>query len=272
MRIAARTHDFGKKHINELAPFLKKEGFDAAQLVLPKAFHKIESYDEITEDHLHLIGESFLEHKIDIQILGCYMDLGNPDEEVRKIAIQNFTNCLKYSKILGAHMVGTETAYPRLNTEDKKIWYGYMMDSLLRITEVAEKEDTLMAIEPVYWHPLEDLETTINVFEKLNSNKVRMIFDPANVLEFPEKVNQAEYWTQWLTAMGDKIDAIHMKDFVLESDRTYQPVVLGEGVMNYESIVKWSKQNSSDIVVVREEIVPKTAQKDISYMRKLWEN
>ena len=35
-----------------------------------------------------------------------------------------------------------------------------MMDSIARLVEEAERLDVDMAIEPVYWHPLEDLETT----------------------------------------------------------------------------------------------------------------
>ena len=43
-----------------------------------------------------------------------------------------------------------------------------------------------------------------------------------------------------------------------------------EGVIRYGEIVKWMKQHKPDIVVVREEMNPETAQKDIAYMRKLW--
>ena len=50
----------------------------------------------------------------------------------------------------------------------------------------------------------------------------------------------------------------------------YGPVCLGDGVIRYGEIVKWMKQHKPEIVVVREELEPKTAQKDIAYMRKLW--
>lgn len=62
-----------------------------------------------------------------------------------------------------------------------------MMDSVARLVEEAERLDVDMALEPVYWHPLEDLETTVEVFEKMNSNRLKMIFDPANVLEFGDR-------------------------------------------------------------------------------------
>lgn len=188
---------------------------------------------------------------------------------MRKNAVDTFKKCLKFNQILGAAIVGTETAYPRLSLEEKKIWHPYMMDSVARLVEEAERLDVDMALEPVYWHPLEDLETTVEVFEKMNSNRLKMIFDPANVLEFPE-IDQNAYWKEWLGALGHKIEAIHMKDFVEGPNKEYCPVCLGEGVIRYGEIVKWMKQHKPDIVVVREELDPKTAQKDIAYMRRLW--
>ena len=265
MLVAARTHDYGKQPVDHLAKLLRSESIEAAQLVLPKAFSEINSYDEVTPRLVEQIRRNFEEENVKIQILGCYMDLANPDDDVRKNAVDTFKKCL----ILGAAIVGTETAYPRLSRAEKKIWHPYMMDSIARLAEEAERLYLDMAIEPVYWHPLEDLETTVKVFEKVDSSHLKMIFDPANVLELPEN-DQDAYWKEWLCVLGDKVEAIHMKDFVVGPNKEYCPVCLGEGVIRYGEIVKWMKQHKPDIVVVREELNPKTAQRDIAYMRRLW--
>lgn len=270
MRIAARTHDYGRQPVEQLAPLLRKEGLSAAQLVLPRAFTDIEGYNEVTMELLDTIRNSFTEHDVSISILGCYMDLGNPDDAVRKTAIDTFCQCLNYAKILGAHMVGTETAYPRLSKEEKAKWHPYMMDSLTQLVNAAEKADMQMAIEPVYWHPLEDLATTMDVFHTFNSNHLQMIFDPANVLEFPD-IDQAAYWQTWFKALGDKISALHMKDFVLGKKGEYIPVPLGEGVMQYDEIFKYLKANHPDITIIREELDPKTAAQDIAYIQTYWD-
>ena len=269
MLVAARTHDYGKQPVDGLAALLKSEGIEAAQLVLPKAFSEINSYDEVTPELIERIRRNFEKEGIKIHILGCYMDLGNPDDEIRRAAVNTFKKCLAWNQSLGASIVGTETAYPRLSREEKKIWHPYMLDSIARLVEEAERLDVNMAIEPVYWHPLEDLETTADVFEKINSSHLKMIFDPANVLEYPE-INQEAYWKEWLGLLGDKIEAIHMKDFIEGQKKEYCPVCLGEGVIRYPEIIKWMNKNKPDIVVVREELNPKTAQKDILYMKELW--
>ena len=63
----------------------------------------------------------------------------------------------------GASIVGTETAYPRLSLEEKKIWHPETTDSIARLVEEAERMGVDMAIEPVYSDPLQDLETTVSV-------------------------------------------------------------------------------------------------------------
>ena len=81
MLVAARTHDYGKQPVDHLAKLLRSESIEAAQLVLPKAFSEINSYEEVTPQLVERIRRNFEEEKIKIQILGCYMDLGNPDDE-----------------------------------------------------------------------------------------------------------------------------------------------------------------------------------------------
>lgn len=84
MLVAARTHDYGKQPVDHLAKLLRSESIEAAQLVLPKAFSEINSYDEVTPRLVEQIRRNFEEENVKIQILGCYMDLANPDDDVRK--------------------------------------------------------------------------------------------------------------------------------------------------------------------------------------------
>lgn len=269
MLIGSRTHDFGRHSVEDLPKLLKNNGIEAAQLVLPKGFTEIESYDQVSSHILDKIKKSFAESQIKIHILGCYMDLGNHDDEIRKNAVDTFKKCLSFGKYLGVGIIGTETAYPRLSADEKKLWYPYMIDSLEQLVKEAEKVGQDMAIEPVYWHPLENLDITTKIFEQFKSKHLKMIFDPANVLQYPE-INQSQYWKQWISNLGDKIEAIHMKDFVEGLNKEYIPVPLGEGVMDYSEIIKWLKINKPDIIIIREELEPQNTIKDVQYMKNLW--
>lgn len=61
MLVAARTHDYGKQPVDHLAKRLKSEGIEAAQLVLPKAFSEINSYEEVTPQLVERIRRNFEE-------------------------------------------------------------------------------------------------------------------------------------------------------------------------------------------------------------------
>ncbi len=270
MKIGVRAHDFGRREIGEMAGLLHDEEYEAAQLALPKAFMGIESYDDITPEKLEQIRTSFEKQNIDIAVFGCYMDLGNPDENVRRYAVDTLKKSMTWAKELGAHVVGTETAYPRLNWELRQQWKLFMMDSILRVMEEAVRVDMPLAIEPVWWHPLEDLETTMEVLEKVgDAAHLRMIFDASNLLKHPETTDQDACWTRWLDSVGDVIDVMHIKDFSLDRRKIYQPEALGAGVMDYTAISRWLEKQEREIYLLREEMNLLFAKEDIAFMRSL---
>ncbi|MCC8127123.1 MAG: sugar phosphate isomerase/epimerase [Clostridiales bacterium] len=270
MKIGVRAHDYGKRSIREMAELLHDEGYRAAQVVLPKAFIEIDRYEDVTSAHLEKIRREFAKNDITIAVLGCYMDLGNPDPDVRKAGIATFRQCLAYGKELGAGVVGTETAYPHLEPEDRKRWKPYMIDSIQRIMEEAQRVDMQVGLEPVYWHPLTDLDTLMEVIRMINDPKhLRIIFDAGNLLEFPDQTDQGSLWTQWLDTIGEMIDILHIKDFTLGRHGVYQPEPLGRGVMDYTVISQWLQMQEREIPLIREEMNLLFAKDDIAFMRNL---
>ena len=270
MKIGVRAHDYGKMEIEKLAETLHAEGYEAAQLALPKAFAGIDSYEDITLSNLERIRNAFEKNGIEIPVFGCYMDLGNPDETVRQAAVKTLKMCLAYSKEVGAKVVGTETAYPHLSKEEKAAWYPHMIDSVQRVVEEAQKLDVKLAIEPVYWHPLENLEAVLDVMEQVGDEKhLRMIFDASNLLEFPDTTDQNAYWSQWLENIGSYIEAMHIKDFYFDENGKYCPTPLGKGAIDYTAISNWLHENRPDMYLLREEMNPQIAQDDIQFMKNL---
>ena len=94
MKIGVRAHDYGKRDIEELAALLHDEDYNAAQLALPKAFMGIDRYEDITMGHIEKIREAFARNMVEIPVFGCYMDLGNPDPQVREYAVKTLKRVL----------------------------------------------------------------------------------------------------------------------------------------------------------------------------------
>lgn len=270
MKIGVRAHDYGKMEIERLAETLHNAGYEAAQLALPKVFAEIDTYADITPEHLERIRRAFEERQIEIPVFGCYMDLGNPDADARKYVVDTIKMCLLYSREIGAKVLGTETAYPNLDREEKKRWYPYMLDSIKRVVEEAVRLDVKFAIEPVYRHPLENIEAVLDVMEQVKDEAhLRMIFDPSNVLEFPDTTDQRAYWNEWLSCTGKYIEAMHIKDFYLDADGNYHPTQLGKGVLDYSAIAEWLHENRPDMYLLREEMNPAAAAADIAFLKAL---
>ena len=93
MKVGVRAHDYGKRKIKELAALLHDEDYQAAQLALPKAFIGIDQYEDITSQHIEEIRKAFAQQAVDIPVFGCYMDLGNPDPQVREYAVATLKKC-----------------------------------------------------------------------------------------------------------------------------------------------------------------------------------
>ena len=270
MKIGVRAHDFGKRGIREMAALLHDEEYEAAQLALPKAFLEIESYEDVTPDKLGQIRRAFEEQDVAISVLGCYMDLGNPDPQIRRQGVETVKKSPTWGKELGAAVVGTETAYPHLNAQERAQWKPFMIDSVLRILEEAARVDMPLAIEPVWWHPLEDLDTTLEVIRLAGDERhLRLIFDAANVLKDPDHTDQDAFWDLWLGQIGKYVDVMHIKDFSLNRKNQYQPEALGAGVMRYGQIGRWLAAQDREISLLREEMNLLFAKEDIGFMRRL---
>lgn len=270
MKIGVRAHDYGKMEIEKAAETLHRAGYEAAQLALPKVFAGIDSYEDITGEHLERIRRAFEEWKVEIPVFGCYMDLGNPDAGIRSYAVNTLKKCLAYSREVGAKVVGTETAYPHLNREEKVKWYPYMLDSIKRVVEEAVRLDVKLAIEPVYWHPLENLEAVEDVLMQVGDQEhLRLIFDASNLLQYPDTTDQYAYWREWLDHIGEYVEAMHIKDFYFDEEGGYHGVPLGKGVIKYQAISEWLHENRPDMYLLREEMNPEIAKEDIEFMKKL---
>lgn len=267
MKIGVRGHDYGRHSVAEYARLLHDEGYDTVQLAVPKAIDGVNGFDDITPALLAEIREEFDKQNVEIGIFSCYMDLSNPDDEIREQAVATFCRSLSYAREVGAKMTGTETSYERLGRMEKSRRFPYMMDSLKRIAQEAERIDAKIGLEPVAFYPLEDVEAAMEVIKEIGSDKIQIIFDPANLLQHPEEVRQEAYWKRCLALGGEKIAALHVKDFTMENGER-KACALGKGVMELAPFWEWVR-GKEDIVVIRDELDLAFASEDIAYLQKM---
>ncbi len=268
MRIGARAHDFGKHSPKKLAEILAESGLSAAQLAIPKAIEGVGSYFDVSDGLCYEIKSAFEEKNIEIPVLGCYIEPALPDKEERLAQLKIFSKALKVSRLVGAGAVGSETTHFSHDESERENAYSLLLDSVLRMAEDAEKTGAAIGIEPVGRHTLNTPELTYRLLREVGSDRLFVIFDPVNLLSPKNIGEQEKLWGECFEAFGAKICALHIKDAVLEGGNL-RPCLLGEGVMKFDMIFSWLLKNKPDICVLREEISPSTAKKDIDFIKKL---
>ena len=119
MKYGCRAHDYGSFTAQELARTLADQGYNAAQLAMPKAIRGIADMNGISPEQLEEIRTAFAEADVEITVLSCYRDLSSPDDGTRTAAVADVCRALHYQKATGAKQVGSESSC-RFLTEEQK--------------------------------------------------------------------------------------------------------------------------------------------------------
>jgi len=271
MKIGVRAHDFGRfSSIAQQAETIKKAGFDCVQYALAKAIEGINHFDEITPEVLHEIKTAFTQHDVEISVLGCYIEPSLEDKSERLNNVRIFCDNLSHAKFLGVPIVGTETTALSINALQSKREGALerLKDSVLRMAEKAEAENILIGIEPVVEHTLNTAALAKCLLDEVGSDKVRIIFDPVNMV-LPRIIqDQDRMFTRFFELLGDKIEVMHIKDTAIENNKKVWRKI-GEGVINYKLIFDWLKKNKPDIRLLREGVKMDSFHEDIIAMKNL---
>lgn len=272
MKIGVRAHDFGRLSESELPKIIKAAGFDAVQLALTKAITGINNFNDITEHHVMKVKEEFNNNNLEINVLGCYIEPSILDNEKRLRNVEIFKKGLEHAKVLGVNIVGTETTYFDIANEDKREeTYQILKDSILRMVEKAEKENVTVGIETVAEHTLNTPQLTRRLLDEVGSDKLKVIFDPVNLILSSTAECQKEIYNDMFQLLGKDIVVVHLKDVVMENG-IKQWRNIGDGIVNYNFIFKWLNKNKPEIRLLREHVRMDSYKKDLEAIKQLINN
>ena len=230
IQFGIRLHDSEKLPIAERLEKIKSQGFSTVHLALSK-IGLPSGMDEkgpgvLTPGYAFYLRDIFERAGVSIAILGCYLNLGHPDETEWQRLRKIYRAHLRFARDLGCGMVGTETGAPNPTySYDKESCHSKeaLEISKRHLSEVvsdAEKIGITFGIEPVYKHIVWNSSVAREVLDSIASPALQIIFDPVNLLH-PDNLSQRdEVISQAIDDLGDDIALIHLKDYVLkEEDR-----------------------------------------------------
>ncbi len=275
MQLGIRLHDIKKAPLEERLKIAKEQGFACGHLALSKVISEYPVDDCALTPGLALyLKRIFAENRLDVAVLGCYLNLANPNEEsLRKITKRYLTH-IRLASLLGVGVVGTETgavnesySFEERNHSDEAL--EIFIKNLRPVVSYAEKMGVIMAIEPVFKHIVCNPKRARRVLDAIDSPNLQIIFDPVNLLDLSNYERREEIFAEAIEVLGEDIAVVHLKDFVVK-DEELVSVAAGTGEMDYTQIIRFIKERKPFIHATMENTTPENAVAARTYIQEIW--
>ena len=248
MNIGIRLHDTLPGTLEQRLGYAEKQGFTCAHLALSKTvegFNMQGAPALLTDAFAAEVRGDFTAHHMQCAVLGCYLNLADPDVESRRRTQEIYRAHLRFAPKMGALMVGTETyanknsrfAEPASKSEEA---FALFLEGLRPVVRFAEEAGAILAVEPVSYHIISTPERAQRMLDAVPSENLRIILDAVNLLA-PDTTDQADAIVEdAIRRLGDKIIMLHMKDFEPLPDKVLS-IACGTGRMRYERLLAYAK-------------------------------
>lgn len=274
MQIGIRLHDTVSLPLEERLQIVKQQGFTCAHVALSKVIKEYPVKDEALTPGLAMyLKRLFEKNGIDIAVLGCYLNLANPDP-VQLRRIQNtYLAHIRFASILGCGVVGTETGAPNGNYQYEPACRGeealrVFVNNLRPVVTAAQNMGVILAIEPVRNHIVYNSLRARQVLEEIDSPNLQIILDPVNLLGMDNYRQQTEVIEEAIDLLGNAVAVIHMKDFIIR-DQTIVSVAAGTGGLNYKPVMDFIKARKPWIHCTLEDTKPDNAVAAKEYIQAM---
>lgn len=256
MKKGIRGHDVVASGLKNIDQKCFEAGIDYIQLVLEKSIDGFKTGD-FSEEYAEKIRQELPNTKV--AILGSYINPSDPDEDTLAKSIAAFKEKIRYATVLKPIAVGTETgSYIEGKTHSEEA-YQHLLKTIKELVAEAEKYNVDIAIEGVLWFVINSPEIMARLMNDVNSDNIKVIFDPCNLLSINNYTVQDKMINDMFDLVGEKIVAIHAKDFVVENGE-FKGTMPGKGMLNYKLIFKRMKEINPDIPVICEGIDDEAAK------------
>lgn len=275
MRLGVRCHDVNHCNLEDLAKNIQEKSFKSLHLALQKIKTGFDmKKTHITPGMAKYIRDTFAKHDLSVSILGCYINLAHPDDEELNLLLNKFKEHIRFARDFGCSVVGTETGAlnreytygPENNTEEA---FLRTLNSVKELVCEAEKFGVIVAIEGVTKHVINTPERMKRILDNIDSNNVQVIFDPVNLISETNYEEQDEMIRKSFELFGDRIIAIHAKDFDYK-DNEIKVVPIGKGKLNYELLLSLIKERNPYIDILLENTKPDDVDDSIDYITKIY--
>jgi sugar phosphate isomerase/epimerase len=254
-RLGAFSRDFGRGEWEQLAQTFTRLGLQRTQL-------DGALLDECLEDpDSAVVGRAVLESRgIGVPALGGYRNLVAPDPDVRAANVAHIKRCLELATALGSYVVATEagtlsahgdwTDSPLNATEPA---WDLLYDALETLLPVAERSDTILALEAHVKHVLKTRDQMLRLVERFPTQHLQIVCDPYNYVSAELIPAHEEATAALLDGFEDRFVVAHLKDVDAGGAETGTPE-FGVGVFAQSPYLDFLRTRRPDLDLVVEHL------------------
>lgn len=278
MQIGIRLHDTKLLPLEERVKNVKEQGFTCAHLALSKVISDYSTADSaLTPGFAMYLKNLFRKNDVDIAVLGCYLNLANPNKEALKNVTERYLSHIRFASLAGCGVVGTETGNPNetYTYEEERSHSEEALETFIAnlrpVVGYAEKMGVILAIEPVFTHIVCNPLRARRVLDEIASPNLQIILDPVNLLHISNYQDREAIIKEAVEVLGDDVAVVHIKDFRVEAGKLVS-VAAGTGMMDYTDIIRFIKKEKPYIHVTLENTNPDNAVWAKEFIQKQWDN
>ncbi len=271
--LGARGHDYGRGKAKDVFSRIRQDGWSCTQLAFKKLIEGVSSYEDVTPELVNEVQAAMKEVPLDVAVLGTYVELGALDDVKRDKEVADFISQISVCKELHIPCMGSETTsisrLPAGVTHEDAL--KVLLKSLETIMPEAERQGVNVALEPVWAHTMNSVETTRRVLDSIQSPNLKIIFDPANLMG-PEWVDKQDVlYGSAMESWGELVMAVHFKG-VCYDENGRRSCRLEDSIVDYGAVFDAMKGLPQEVIpVLREEAVPMIAKQDQAFMKRFME-
>lgn len=271
MNLGVRAHDFGQLPVDELATRIAQHGLSCIQLAPPKAIAGCDGGTELTPEFARQVRAGFQRHGIEIAVLGCYINLGDPNHATRQPQVERFKSYLRVARDFGCPIVGTETGslnanFSRHPDNEGEAAFQIVLGSVRELARTAEQHGAIVAIEAVERYIISSPRRLRRLLDEVDSPAVQVIYDPVNLLWSSNHERQDALMDEMHALLQDRIRIVHAKDFVV-SNGDFREEPAGRGQFHYPRLMRWLKTQAPTVPVLLENTHPASIAETVAFIR-----
>jgi len=261
LTVGISTLGFGGHTNAALAAELASAGFNTIQLFLTQtdsAYWKYNSRSDLaglTPERCKAIAQTYRAAGLSIHSIGVYTNLMHPDDGELNANLAYFEAMMEIGGHMGVRTFITEAGHyddhqvpaPRIPLEFQDAVWPLMIATARKLDELAAKHDARVLFEPYFQSFFASAKRVRLFVEELNSPRLRVLLDPANLIELNDLDEMFSQLAPW-------IDCLHAKD---RKYHTSRGVAAGKGDIDYKRLVALAAKHTPQAPLILEYVGPK---------------